>query len=100
MQNFSTATAKKTAIYSPKNENKHPSEMKNEQHNSHFTITKVFPGLGPILVTGLKYWLNVSFLQIVFWKEQSVKQSVKQICTPPIWIRLSDFESSYAEWCS
>ena len=74
MQNFSTATAKKTiydllfltVIYSPQNENKHPFEMKNEQHNSHFTITKVFPGLGPILATGLKYWLNVTFSKQTF----------------------------------
>ena len=49
--NFSTKSAKRfnnydllflIAIYSPNNDNKHPSEMRNYYHNSHFTVTEVF----------------------------------------------------------
>ena len=62
--NFSTESAKELtfydlliiiAIYSPKNDNKHPSEMSNYHHNSQFTVTEVFHGCGPILTTDLKY---------------------------------------------
>ena len=63
--NFSAESAKKTAkknygllfliaLYSPKNDHKNFSEMRN-YHSCHFTVTKVFLGLGPILMTGLKY---------------------------------------------
>ena len=92
------------AIYSPKND-KLPSEMKNEHHISHFTITEVFPGLGPILTTGLKYWPVIKFLQIFFClqtvllkkKKKTVSQAVIQadLCTP-MWIGLRDFDISYA----
>ena len=62
--NFSTESAKKTtiynllfliALYSPKNDNKQPSEMRIQHNSSYFTVITVFLGLGPILVTGLKY---------------------------------------------
>ena len=52
---------------SPKNGNAHPSEMKNYHLSSPLTITEVFPGLEPILTTGLKYWLTVKLLQISFY---------------------------------
>ena len=39
---------------------------RDNRHACHFTITKAFPGLGPILTTDLKYWLTVKFLQIFF----------------------------------
>ena len=42
------------AIYSPQNDSKHPSEMKNYKRRCLFTISEAFPGLGPILTTGLK----------------------------------------------
>ena len=54
--NFSTKLASKTAIYnlmflialySPKNDNKQPSEMRNWHHRSYVTVTKVFLGLDP-----------------------------------------------------
>ena len=60
--NFSTESAEKPTIYdllfciviySLKNDNKHLSEMK-EHQSSHFTMSKVSVGLGPILTTGLK----------------------------------------------
>ena len=72
--NFSTESVKKPRIYdllfliatcSPKNDSKHPSEMRNKHHNSYFTTIEVFPGLVPILMTG-HYWLAVEFLQIYF----------------------------------
>ena len=62
--NLITESAEKLAIYDllflvarccPKNDSKHPSEMRNWYHISHFAISKAFPGLGPILTTGLKY---------------------------------------------
>ena len=65
--NFSTESAKKStiydflfliALYSPKNDNKHPSETRNYHHGSHVIITKVFHCLGPILTTDLNYWLT------------------------------------------
>ena len=40
--------------------------MRNKHHSSHFTIIKVFPGLGPILTAVLKYRLTVKFFQIFF----------------------------------
>ena len=43
------------AIYSPKNNDNYPFEMRSYHHSSHFTITEVFPGLGPILTTGVTY---------------------------------------------
>ena len=45
------------AIYPPKNDNRLPSEIRNEHHSSNFTIAEVFPGLGSILMTGLIYGL-------------------------------------------
>ena len=45
-----------TAIYSPKNDNKHPSEMRNRHQSGHFAFR-------PILMAGLKYRLTVTFLQ-------------------------------------
>ena len=30
------------AIYSPNNDNKYSSEIRNEHHNSHFTVIEVF----------------------------------------------------------
>ena len=75
--NFSTESARERTvydllflivIYSPKNDNKHPSKMRNYHHSSHFTITnKVFSGLVPIFTTALKYWLTVKLLQIFFY---------------------------------
>ena len=62
--NFSSESAKKLTlydllclvpIYSPNSYNKHPSEIRNKHHNSHFTVTEVFLGWGPILREGLKY---------------------------------------------
>ena len=63
--NFSTESANEStiyhllfliAIYSPKNDNLSiPLKMRNWHHSSDFTITKVFPGLRPILTSGLKY---------------------------------------------
>ena len=56
--NFSTESAEKPknydllfliAIYSPKNDNKHSSELR------HYTMSEVFPSLGPILMIDLKY---------------------------------------------
>ena len=35
------------ALYSPKNDNKQPSEMRNWHRRSYFTVTKVFLGLDP-----------------------------------------------------
>ena len=76
--NFSTELAKKPSMYillflsalcSPKNDNKRPSEIRNQHHSSHFTIIEVFLVMGPILATGLKYWLTVKFLQIFFCLE-------------------------------
>ena len=52
------------AIYSPKNNDNYPFEMRSYHHSSHLTITEVFPGLGPILTTGVTYRLTVQFLQI------------------------------------
>ena len=40
--------------------------MRNWHRNRHFTVTGVFPGLGPILTAGLKYWLTANFLLIFF----------------------------------
>ena len=54
------------AIYSPKNGNKHPSDMRNYHQSSHFAITEVFLFLRPILTTGLKFWLTFKFLQNSF----------------------------------
>ena len=68
MLNFTTKSAKEPAIYdllfliaiySPKNNNKHASNRRNQEQSSQFTITEVFPGLGPILTTGLKCCLTV-----------------------------------------
>ena len=59
---FSTESAQKPticdllfliAIFSSRNDNKYLSEMRNKYHSSYFTITEVFPGLGPILTTVL-----------------------------------------------
>ena len=67
--NFSTESAKPTiydflffiTLYSPKNHNNRiPLKWQ-----SLYYITEVFPGLEPILMTGLKYWLTVN-LQIFF----------------------------------
>ena len=67
---FNTESSKKptlydmlflTAIYSPKNDNKHSSEMRNQYHSSHFTITEGFSGLGRILTIGLNIDLPSSF---------------------------------------
>ena len=61
---FSTGSAKKPtiydlsfliAIYYPKSDDKYSFETRNYHYSSHFTITEVFSGLGPILMTGLKY---------------------------------------------
>ena len=61
--NISTESAEKStiydllflvSIYSPKNDNKKTSEMRNQHQSSHFTIRVVFPGLGLILTTGPK----------------------------------------------
>ena len=41
-------------------------EMRNQHRRSYFTVTKVFLGLGPILITGQKYWLTIKFLQTFF----------------------------------
>ena len=74
--NFSIESAKKTTIYnllfltelySSKNDNKQPSEMRIQHHSSYFTVITVFLGLGIILKTGLKYWLTDKFLQICFY---------------------------------
>ena len=51
-------------IHSPKNDNKHPFEVRNYHYTSPFTITKVFPVFRPILRTALIYWLTIKFLQI------------------------------------
>ena len=56
------------ALYSPKNDNKQPSEIRNLHRRSNFVVTKVFLGLVPILTTGLKYWLTVKFFQIIFYR--------------------------------
>ena len=62
--NFSTESVKELtiydllfliAIYSPNNDNMHPSEMRNWYHNSPFAVSEVFIGWGPILTRGLKY---------------------------------------------
>ena len=62
--NFNTESGKKLtlydllfliAIYYPNNDSKRPSKMRNQHHNSHFTVTKVFLGWGLILTTGKKY---------------------------------------------
>ena len=54
--NFSTKLASKTAIYnlmflialySPKNDNKQPYEMRNWHRRIYFTVTKDFLGLDP-----------------------------------------------------
>ena len=37
-----------------KDDNKHPSGMRNKYQNSHFALSKVFHGLGSILTTCLK----------------------------------------------
>ena len=61
--NFITESVKKptiydllflSGIYSPKNVNKYPSEIKNQHQRSFFTIGVVFPNIGPILIEGLK----------------------------------------------
>ena len=55
-------------------------------------------GWGPILTTGVKYWLNVKFLRIFFCLQTVLRQqSVKQICAPPIWTGLSDFNICYSD---
>ena len=83
--NFSTESAEKptvfdflflVAIYTPKNVNKHPSEMRNKHESNYFAITEVFPGLGPILKTGLKCWLAVKFLHIFFFL-QNVPEKIQ-----------------------
>ena len=60
---FSTESAKElliydflflVAIYSPNNDNKHSSEIRNEHHNSHFTVIEVFLSWRCTLTTGLK----------------------------------------------
>ena len=43
------------ARYPPKNDKKHPSEMRNKDQSSHFAISEAFLGFGPILTAGLKY---------------------------------------------
>ena len=62
--NFSAESAKELTLYdlllliaicSPNSDNKHSSEMRNQHHDSHFTVSEVFFGWGPILKTGLKY---------------------------------------------
>ena len=62
--NFSTESVKKPtvydllfliAIYYPKNDNKHSSEMRSYHHSNYFTLTEVCTGFGPILTTDLKY---------------------------------------------
>ena len=73
--NFSTGSAKEltlydflflNAIYSPNNDNKHPSEKRNQHHSSYFTAADVFLVWGPILMTCLKFWLTIKFLGIIF----------------------------------
>ena len=62
--NFSIESAKKLILYDLlsslqfillNNEKKHPSGMRNEHHNIHFTVTEVFLVWGSILTAGLKY---------------------------------------------
>ena len=55
------------ALYSPKNDTKQPSEMRNYHRRSYFTVTKVFLGLGPFLTT------DSSKLQITFWVKYFVR---------------------------
>ena len=50
------------------------------------------------MTTGVKYWLNVKFLRIFFCLQTVLRQqSVKQICAPPIWTGLSDFNICYSD---
>ena len=46
---------------------------------SYFTVTKVFLGLEPIFMTGLKYWLTVKFLQAFFFYFQTVQWKYKLV---------------------
>ena len=88
--NFSTESAKPTiydfvfliTLYSPKNHNNRI--PRNWQ--SLYYITEFFPGWGPILMTGRKYWLTVN-LQIFFLLTNypmeikvSHAQSIMRIC--------------------
>ena len=76
--------------YSPKNDNKQPSGMLQSysSHKSYFTVTKVLLGVGPILMTGLKYWLIVKSLQIIFYLRLSYENKSKSSTE---WMKLSEF---------
>ena len=92
--------------------------MRNCHQSSHFIIKKVFPGLGPILTTGLTFWLTVTnfffankpsykkyksakhrVIVSFFRRQRLIKGKRPQICAPLIWIGLSELDNSYAWWC-
>ena len=89
--------------------------MRNYHQSSHFIINKVFPGLGPILTTGLTFWLTVTnfffankpsykkyksakhrVIVSFFRRQRLVKGKRPQICATLIWIGLSELDNSYA----
>ena len=123
--NFSTESTDKPkiydllfliAIYSSKNDNKYPSEIRNWLQNSLFTTRIFVPGLELISTTDLKCWLIAKFFQkfifaykLAYKKQKSVNREVidsifrrqwfinelgAQICAPPVWIRFREFETS------
>ena len=109
------------AIYSPKNGNKHPSDMRNHHQSSHFAITEVFLFLRPIWRQALNFDLRSNFSKIpfacklsykkcksvkhrvissFFKRQQLIKDSGAQIYPPLIWTGLSELDNSYAQlWC-